>query len=591
MCGIIGYTGGKDCAPIIINGLKRLEYRGYDSAGIAVIFDGSIELRRSVGKVDALLDILAKDPLSGLSGIGHTRWATHGRPSEENAHPHTDCSRKLVVVHNGVIENYLDIKEDLAKKGHKFKSETDTEVIAHLIEEKINCLSKPRPPDKLEPVFFEACRLALKEIKGSYAIAVVWTMCPKTVLGARRYSPLIVGAGEGENFIASDIPAFLDYTRKVYYLNDEEIAVLSPDGAEFFNLEGNRLKKNSVTVEWDRAMAEKSGYRHFMLKEIHEQPDSVEETLRGRLLPFDDNMLSREFGMDSDFAKRLERIQIIACGTAFHAGLCGKYALEHFAGLPVSVVMASEFRHREIPLEKNTLLITISQSGETADTLSALRETKRYCARTLAICNVVGSSLTREADFTFYTHCGPEIAVASTKAFSGQLTALYMLALHLGAARGKLSAEQAKTYAEEMMKIPSLMRKTLAMEPKMQKIAKKFADRGHYLFLGRGANYPIALEGALKIKEISYVHAEGFAGGEMKHGPIAIITEGMPALGIAVESRSFEKMLGNMSEAQARGAHVIAIVTEGSNGTKIKADCVLEVPRVNEFFSPLITVI
>ena len=594
MCGIIGYVGEKNVTPIVLEGLRRLEYRGYDSAGIAVISKGKLERRRSVGKVELLAKMLEAEPLKGTVGIGHTRWATHGKPSQDNAHPHTDCEGKVVVVHNGIIENYIDIRERLQAKGHKFSSETDTEVIAHLMEENLKRLDKGGKAlgDVTEPLFFEAVRQTVREMEGAYAVGILWAGCPGTIIGARKQSPLVVGVGEGENFLASDVSAFLEHTRKAVFLNDGEIAILSESGVKLFNLEGKKQEMVVTTVQWDQTMAEKDGYKHFMLKEIHEQPTAVEDTLRGALMPLNDDTMKAEFGFDSELVKKIEKIQIVACGTAYHAGMVGEYVIEHFSGIPVHVDLASEFRYREAPTRPNTLLIAISQSGETADTLAAVRENKKLGGiHTLAICNVVGSSLTREADFTFHTRCGPEIGVASTKAFVGQLTALFVLALHLGVSRGKLSRDEGIKYAQELLKLPSLMRETLKLDGAVKELAERLAKRGHYLFLGRNANYPIALEGALKLKEISYVHAEGFAGGEMKHGPIAIIDEGMPVLGIAVKSQILDKMLSNLQEAKARGSYVVAIVSKSEHKLKADIDFELSVPVCNEYFSPALTVI
>ena len=596
MCGIVGYVGENEAVPVIISGLRRLEYRGYDSAGIAVISrdKGVLELRRSVGKVDMLAKMLAAKPIAGSTGLGHTRWATHGRPSEENAHPHTDCEGKIVVVHNGIIENYSELKEKLVASGHVFGSETDTEVIVHLIEEKVSNLGaggKAWRTDMLDPLFFEAVRLSLKELKGTYALGVLWTQCPDTLIAARNQSPLILGIGEKENFIASDIPAVLDYTRKVIFLNDGEIAVLKAGGVTLFTSEGKKVERAPSVVQWDRTMAEKGGYKHYMLKEINEQPNALEDTLRGRFLPVGEGTLEREFGLTPEMAKNLEEIQIIACGTAYHAGLAGRYTIEQFAGIPVSVEFASENRYHTALLNKNSLVLAISQSGETADTLAAMRELKKHGHRTLAVCNVLGSSLTRECDFTFYTHCGPEIGVASTKAFIGQLAALYIFAIHLAVARGKMSAADGSARLAELVKIPAQMRTVLEQSAKVETLANRFAKRNHFLFLGRNANYPIALEGALKIKEISYVHAEGFAGGEMKHGPIAIIEEGMPVIGIAVKSRILDKMLSNLQEARTRGACIVAITNEPPRENGFKPDEYISIPETNEYISPLLTVL
>jgi len=594
MCGIIGYVGDKNAAPIVMAGLRRLEYRGYDSAGIAVISKGKLQRRRSVGKVELLSKMLEEEPLNGTLGIGHTRWATHGKPSQDNAHPHTDCEGKVVVVHNGIIENYIDIRERLQADGHKFSSETDTEVIAHLVEHHLKRLGSGGKAFSAvtEPLFFEAVRQTVREMEGAYAIGILWEGCPGTIIGARKQSPLVVGAGQGENFLASDVSAFLDRTRKVLFLNDGDIAILSASGIKLFNLEGKKQEIAYTNVQWDQTMAEKGGYKHFMLKEIHEQPTAVEDTLRGALLPLDDKTMKAEFGFDSEIVGKIEKIQIVACGTAYHAGLVGEYVIEHFSGIPVHVDLASEFRYREAPVRPNTLLIAISQSGETADTLAAVRENKKNGGvHTLAICNVVGSSLTREAQSTFHTRCGPEIGVASTKAFVGQLTALFILSLHLGVARGKLSRDQGIKYAQELLKLPQLMREALKLDGDIKAMAERLAQRGHYLFLGRNANYPIALEGALKLKEISYLHAEGFAGGEMKHGPIAIIDEGMPVLGIAVKSQILDKMLSNLQEAKARGAYVVAIVSQSQHKLKGDIDFELSVPLTDEYFSPALTVI
>lgn len=613
MCGIIGCVGNKEAVPVILEGLKRLEYRGYDSSGLAVVKDGELYLCRASGKISNLEKKLKGNSPSGTISLGHVRWATHGRPSEENAHPHTDCTGKLVVVHNGIIENYLGLRERLIAGGHKFKSETDTEVVAHLIEEKIRQSAgqryqeaavppkvgqsarvggKPVPSDFLEAVFFEAVRLASREIQGSYALGVLWAKCPDTLIGVRMRSPLTVGLSPDENFLASDVTAFLSHSRKALFMKDREIIVLKPKTFRLFDLDGKKVKRDSVEIQWDRAMAEKGGYKHFMLKEIHEQAQAVEETLRGRLLPFHDGALKKEFGMEEGFLKRIRRVQIVACGTAYHAAMVAKYVFEHYAGISTHADIASEFRYREPPLDADTLLIAISQSGETADTLAAVRQAKKSGVKSLAICNSIGASLTRETDFVLHTRCGPEIGVASTKAFLGQLAAIYAFALHLSLARGKMSDAQGKKYVEELLKLPRLVQNTLNLEKNIKDIAKKYSGREHFLFLGRHVNFPIALEGALKIKEISYVHAEGYAGGEMKHGPIAIIEKGMPVIAIATGSVVREKMLSNLEEARARGASIITLVSEGSSyPVKTMADAHLEVPAIGEFFSPILNVI
>ncbi|MFA5161794.1 MAG: glutamine--fructose-6-phosphate transaminase (isomerizing) [Elusimicrobiales bacterium] len=594
MCGIVGYAGGGEAAQFIISGLRRLEYRGYDSAGLAVIDKekNSLELRRSVGKVELLAKMLKSRPVSGSTGLGHTRWATHGKPNEENAHPHTDCEGKIVVVHNGIIENYAAVKDRLGKAGHTFSSETDTEVIAHLIEEKIRNLGsggKAWRMEMLDPLFYDAVRLALKELEGSLALGVLWTNCPSTIIAARRQSPLLLGIGEGENFLASDITALLEKTKKTVYLSDGDIAVLKPAGVTVFGADGKKAERPVSVVQWDRTMAEKGGYKHYMLKEIHEQPAALEDTMRGRLFPAGEEALLREFGLDPEAARSLQEIHIAACGTAYHAALAGRYMIEHFAGVPVSVDFASERRYRDPIFAARALAVLISQSGETADTIAAAREFKKNGVRTLAICNVLDSSLTRECDFTFYTRCGPEIGVASTKAFTGQLAALYIFAVQLAAARGKLTPQQTDSCIGELFRIPALMRRVLARAAEVEAAAKKFADRGHFLFLGRGINYPAALEGALKIKEISYVHAEGFAGGEMKHGPIAIIEEGMPVIGISPKSRAGDKIASNLLEAHSRGARIVAIANEGCLPAGVQIDQCLPVPETGEYLSPLLT--
>jgi glucosamine--fructose-6-phosphate aminotransferase (isomerizing) len=498
----------------------------------------------------------------------------------------------VVVVHNGIIENYLDLKERLLAGGHKFKSETDTEVIAHLLEEKLKSLhvqEKAVRSDMLEPVFFEAFRRTLADLKGSFAIAVVWARCPAMVLAARMHSPLVVGLGKGENFIASDVSAFLKYTKRVVFLNDGELAAVKKDGVDFYTFQGKKTAKESVTIQWDSTMAEKGGYKHFMLKEIHEQAESVENTLRGRLLPLGGNLLKAEMGLSAEAMKTFSSLQFIACGTAYHAALVGRALFENF-GIAAYADVASEFTDRAKLMASDTLVTAISQSGETADTLFAVREARAAGAKVLAITNTVGSTLTREADYVLYTHCGPEIGVASTKAFLGQLAAIYLLAGHFAAARGRLSGPDARRYAEDLLKIPRLIEETLAQEKEIAKVADGFASSEHFLFISRHINYPIALEGALKIKEISYVHAEGYAAGEMKHGPIAIIYKGMPILAVAPSSRVLDLMAGNIEEAKARGAEVVAIVDPLSRKT-VKASRYIVLPQTGELFTPLLTVI
>ncbi|MFA6029768.1 MAG: glutamine--fructose-6-phosphate transaminase (isomerizing) [Elusimicrobiota bacterium] len=595
MCGIIGYVGKRESTPVIMEGLKRLEYRGYDSAGLCVIdAKGKMQLLREVGKIGALEERVRETKPQGTVGVGHSRWATHGKPSEQNAHPHTDCTGKLVVIHNGIIENYLELKASLQAAGHAFKSETDTEVVAHLIEEKLKRLPSARAgfaPDLKEPMLFEAVRQAFTEVRGAYAIAVLWSETPGTIVAVKTASPLVVGLGDGEAFLASDVPAFLEYTRKAVFLEDGEMAVLRRDGVGFFKLSGGKIEKKPQTISWDRAMAEKAGYKHFMLKEIHEQPQTVADTLRGRLYPMQAGSLAQETGLTVDALAGARRVELLACGTAHHAGLIGKYLVEHLAGVPAEAEMASEFRYRDPILDPQSIVVAVSQSGETADTLSAVRLAKQSGARVLAVCNCVGSALTREADFNLYTHCGPEFGVASTKAFSGQLAALAVFALQLGLANGKIDESRARLFVDELVRLPALLRQTLKLDAQVQELAKRHFKVRDFLYIGRHVNYPVALEGALKLKEISYIHAEGYAAGEMKHGPIALIDETMPVVAIATESSVVEKMLSNVEEAKARGAIVIALVTEGEKRLDKKADHILRLPKTDEFLYPILNVV
>ena len=577
MCGVVGFVGKQNAADIIFEGLRKLEYRGYDSAGIAVVKDGAIEVRRSVGKLNNLQKVLIKDPLSGSLGIGHTRWATHGKPSEENAHPHTDSSGSIVVVHNGIIENYVQIKEALQKEGIVFKSETDTEVIAHLIKKYYG------------GNLFEAVKKALKEIRGSYALAVICKDEPTKIVCARFEAPLIAGLGSDGNFIASDIPALLSHTKEMIFLENGDIAEITADKIRIEN-EGIEQKREVKTILWDAVQAEKSGYRHFMLKEIFEQPRSIEETLRGRIYPDEGKVYVEEVKLEADFVKKISRIYIVACGTAYYAGLSSKFIFENFCRAAVDVDVASEFRYRKPILDDKTLALFISQSGETADTLSALKLAKNAGCKTVAVCNVLGSSVSRLADYTIYTHCGPEIGVASTKAFTAQLAALFILALDWADKRNSLDKETLKKYVKELWSIPIKMNAFLNSSAYIQDIAAKFANKRDFLYLGRHINYPIALEGALKLKEISYIHAEGYAAGEMKHGPIALIDERMPIVAIMPKSFVYEKTLSNIEEAKARGASIIAVINEGDEIAKYKSDYQIFVPPTDEFFSPMMTV-
>ena len=592
MCGIVGYIGERDSVPVIMDALGRLEYRGYDSAGLASIVDGGIERRRAAGKLTNLEKVLVGNPLAGSVALGHTRWATHGKPSEANSHPHTDQTGTIAVIHNGIIENYLEIKDRLVAGGAKFESETDTEVIAHLIAEKIKQLQPPGStpkPDLNEPLLFEAVRRALADVKGAYAIAVLWSKAPNTIIAAKTASPLIIGIGDGENYLASDIPAFLAHTRKAVFLEDGEMAVLKAGGVSFFNLAGKKLEKTPITISWDRTMAEKAGYRHFMLKEINEQPMSCEDTMRGRFFPLK-GVLERDCGMNADILKNVRSVHMIACGTAYHACLVGQYWLETLVGVPTRVETASEFRYRETTVSPDDLVVAVSQSGETADTLAAVKLAKEKGAKVLAICNTVGSALTRAADWTLYTHCGPELGVASTKAFIGQLTALAVITLHSAIGRGAMSEAQGRAFVDDLVKVPGWIRAALKLDKAVLAIARKFAKKEHFLFIGRNVNFPIALEAALKLKEISYIHAEGYAAGELKHGPIALIDTEMPVVVIATKSRVLEKTLSSLEEVKARGAQLIVVATEGEGDFK-DVENVLRLPPMPELLSPLVNII
>lgn len=579
MCGIVGYIGDKSAADIIFKGLEKLEYRGYDSAGIAVVADNKLDIRRSVGKLCNLKELLKKQPLRANLGIGHTRWATHGKPSEENAHPHTDPAKSVVIVHNGIIENYIELKAKLKGGSKKFKSETDTEVIAHLI--------KHYYKDDL----LKAVQRTLKDVKGSYALGIVCKDEPETLVCARYDAPLIIGIGKNENFIASDIPALLPYTRNMVFLENGDIAKITKKEIKIFNALGKQVKREMKNIKWDALMAEKDGYKHFMLKEIFEQTRTIEDTLRGRIYPEEGKVYIEEVKLKKQFIENISKIYIVACGTSYHAGLVGKFLFENFAKIPTEVDIASEFRYREPILDKNTLTIFISQSGETADTLAALRLAKSKGCQTLAICNVVGSSISREANHVTYTHCGPEIGVASTKAFTGQLTALYILALDWAAKRKSIPKADLRKYINELWEIPLKVGEFLKNSSSVYKIAKQFFSKRDFLYLGRNVNYPIALEGALKLKEISYIHAEGYAAGEMKHGPIALIDESMPIVAIAVSGKVYEKMISNMAEAKARGATIIIVTDKKDKNIKKISDYQINIPVVNEFISPLLSVI
>jgi glucosamine--fructose-6-phosphate aminotransferase (isomerizing) len=585
MCGIVGYVGPKPLLPVLIEGLRKLEYRGYDSAGVAVIRQGHLEIRRSAGKLSKLEEVLAKQPVDGQFGIGHTRWATHGRPTEENAHPHHDCKNKIVVVHNGIIENYLELKQQLIAEGHKFVTETDTEVVAHLVE-------KESRGDGLEA----AVRRALERIRGLYALVLISTDDPETIVAVRNGPPLVVGLGEGEFFVASDVPAILAHTRKVVFLEDQEVVIVTRAGARFTNFAGQSIEKKPQHITWDPVMAEKAGYRHFMLKEINEQPWAVRETVLGRTSLESGRVFLEEMKIDAASLASINRVLILACGTSWHSALVGKFLIEELAHVPVEVDYGSEYRYRHPLVDAHTLAIAITQSGETADTLGALREAKRRGARSLAICNVVGSMATREADGTVYTHAGPEIGVASTKAFTTQLIALHLFAIHLGQVRGTLKPDVAKTLIAELDRLPRHIEDTLKVDSAIEALASETHQHSDFLYLGRGINYPIALEGALKLKEVSYIHAEGYPAGEMKHGPIALIDEDLPVVALAPDDHVFEKMVGNIQEAKARGARVIVV----TNTSKVRAfddilhrdrDVVIAVPDAHPLFLPVLLVI
>ncbi len=583
MCGIIGYVGSKNSAPFLIEGLKKLEYRGYDSAGIAVAENGKINRIRAVGKVAELEKAVLLAGPQGTCGIGHTRWATHGKPSEENSHPHTDCSGDIVVVHNGIIENYLQIKDKLTALGHKFQSETDTEVIAHLIEEN---LKHVRGKDDAER-FFRAVMRTSDELQGAFAYGAVWAKVPEQIIGVKNQSPLVVGLGKNENFLASDVPAFLKYTNKVLFLEDGQTVVLTPKKVQVYGMDGKETKVKTTKISWNEKTAEKGGYDHFMLKEIYEQPQALEDTLRTARADF-----ARILGLKTEDLRKIKNIYMVACGTAYHAALIGKYYLENFAGVTVSVDLASEFKYRTIPPAKDTLCIAVSQSGETADTLGAVKKAKDLGFKRLAICNVLGSGLTRACGSVFFTHCGPEISVASTKAFTSQIISLYALAIFLGHASGNISQSVFNKLYKELMAVPKAVADTLKIEYDVRHLTKKVYKANRFIFLGRNVDYPIALEGALKLKEISYSSAEGFAAGEIKHGPISVIDKGTPVIVLMPKNHLFEKMLSACQECRARGAFVIAVTTpDGKEEAAAVTDKQIIVPQASEYLQPVLDVI
>lgn len=575
MCGIIGYTGKRNAVSVIMEGLRRLEYRGYDSAGIAFSCPAGIDVVRCKGKIKDLSRLVELKELVSDTGIGHTRWATHGRPSEENAHPHR--SGDIALVHNGIIENYLVLKKELLEKGYTFSSDTDTEVLCHLIRDFANTLP-------LE----EAVRAALKQVNGAYALAVMSQRERGKIVGARKDSPLVVGLGDGEYFLASDIPAFLNHSRDVLYLDEEEMVVISPDGVLVTSLEGKPVEKELHTITMSPSMAEKGGYRHFMLKEIFEQPRAVADTLRGRFSLETGEVNLDEFGIPCAVARSVKKIFIVACGTSWHAGLIGKYMIEAMARVPVEVDISSEFRYRNPLINSEHLMVVITQSGETADTLAAQREARRLGARILSICNVVGSTSAREADSVFYTHSGPEIGVASTKAFVTQVVAMYLLAVALGRANETLTPASAKQLLEEIVLLPGKIEKALAGEEAIRTTARELFGKGGFIFLGRGINFPIALEGALKLKEISYIHAEGYPAGEMKHGPIALIDEELPVVILAPKDNLFPKIMTNIQEVKSRGGRIVIISNESNTEAREAAPNCIAVPDANEFLSTVL---
>jgi glucosamine--fructose-6-phosphate aminotransferase (isomerizing) len=589
MCGIIGYIGPKPVVPVLIDGLRRLEYRGYDSAGIAVVRQGTIGLRRSAGKLSRLEEAIHADPVDGEYGIGHTRWATHGRPTEENAHPHRDCTGQIVVVHNGIIENYLELKRELQGLGHKFVTETDTEIVAHLVEEEKK--AGGASGGGLEG----ATRRALARMRGMFALVLLSSDEPQKIVAVRNGPPLVVGIGDREYFVASDVPAILAHTRDVVFLADEDMAVLTKDGVTFTDFGGTKLDRRTQRVLWNPIQAEKAGFKHFMLKEIFEQPQAVRDTVLGRVSLETGRVFLEEMTVSEADLAQIENVTIIACGTSWHAGLVGKYLIEGLAQLPVEVDYGSEYRYRDPIVGRKTLAVVITQSGETADTLAALREAKGKGARSLAICNVVGSMATRESDGTIYTHAGPEIGVASTKAFTAQLVALHLLALHLAQVRGALTPDRMRDEIDGLLQLPTLIDQTLRVSALVDEIARRFYNRRDFLFLGRGINYPIALEGALKLKEISYIHAEGYPAGEMKHGPIALIDEQMPVVALAPRDRVFEKMLSNIQEVKARGGSIIALTTGRDELVEslldTEHDSIISLPETRPRLLPVIMVL
>ncbi len=582
MCGIVGYIGERNAAGVILDGLKRLEYRGYDSTGLAVLNGDGIQVRRCPGKIGNLETILQERPLEGSVGLGHTRWATHGRPSEANAHPHADCTGSVVVVHNGILENYSTLKERLTLAGHRFTSETDTEVLAHLVEAHLSAGAD----------LLQAVRAALSEVQGAYAVGILAAAAPDRLIAAKHGAGgVVVGLGEGEVFLASDIPALLPYTRQVVVLEDGEVALITRRGVQLTAPDGRSIERAPVRIAWDAAMAQKDGYRHFMLKEIYQQPRAVTDTFRGRLAEEIGSVVLPDAHLDPKSVKRFRRVVLVACGTSYHAALVGRFMIERLASLPAEVDLSSEFRYRDLVLGPETLVVAISQSGETADTLGAAKAARATDAPLLAITNVVGSALSREATGILYTHAGPEIGVASTKTFTATLTACYLLALALGRKREYLSTADGRKRMADLIEVPRLMEAALALDGTIQALARELVGYQNFLYLGRGVHYPIALEGALKLKELSYSHAEGYPAGEMKHGPIALIDDRMPVVALAPRDASYDRMLGNIEEVKAREGKVIAIGHHGDAGLARRADHVISIPPGADLLTPLVSVI
>jgi len=575
MCGIVGYVGPRDATPVLLSGLRKLEYRGYDSAGLASFVDGHVEVRRCVGKLDNLERLLKEQPLPGRPGIGHTRWATHGRPSEHNAHPHR--AGKVVVIHNGIIENYLELRAELAKRGRTMASETDTEVISHLVDEYVEQGSD----------LAEAVRRTIRHLEGSYAIVVLSETDPNRLVAAKSATPIVLGLGEGENFVASDIPALLEYTRTVLFMEDGEVADLTPERVVLTTFAGDPVDRAPRVVAWDAVTAQKGGYKHFLLKEIHEQPQAIIDTMRGRILQ-EAGDVQLDVEVTERLPPRIDRCVLVACGTAWHACLVGKFLLERLAGIPCEVDYGSEFRYRNPIIDDRTLLIVVSQSGETADTLAAVEAGRERGTQVLAVCNVVDSSIARRASGVLYTHAGPEISVASTKAFTTQLTGLYLLALYLGRRRGVIDADRGRQLVSDLVALPAQVKEALAKERHIERVAKKYGQSHDFLYLGRGINYPVALEGALKLKEISYIHAEGYPAGEMKHGPIALINEEMPVVVLIPHDMVFQKTLSNLKEVESRGGRIIVVTDARSEDLEDVAWETLIVPPTNELLTPIL---